>query len=284
MRSTKKIVLVVFLLNIVWSAAAFEKGWVLGLRADFGGSLTLPRISEETLKYMNPKAIGMSGFLSGLLIGGEITTGYIFDSADLFDLPKNHPFSGLGVYGYVGMGQGNLSQRITAAENGQEFDIFIVVNYTPVVTFGAKVNALFFDNRLSVGLGIGGKAILDYTPEYLLYSTMPSIVPTEIGTVIIPDDMLTKMNPLAFSTRLEVGYAIPVVSTVEFVLGFFTQFNLFSPGYLTIPPSLEEMAQNNRPGVSDDPPSEKLDFKQPFDDYWLNSLDFGVNIGFMLKL
>ncbi len=281
----KKALLVALLFTAISSVHSFEKGWVFGLRADFGGALTLPSISETTLKYMNPLATGMSGFLSGLLIGGEASAGYIFTSSELFDIPTDHAFSGIGVHGYLGVGMGNVSQKISAEQNGQPLDIFIVVDYTPVVNFGVKGHALFFDNRLSVGLGLGGKAVLDYTPQYLVYSTVPSIIPTEIGTVIVPDDLLTKMNPLSFSSRLEVNYAIPILPTTEFMMGFYTQFNIFSPGYLTVPPSLEAIAQSNRPGIveqGEDAPL--LDFKQPFDDYFINSLDFGINIGIALKI
>ncbi len=278
----KKVFLLVAVFNIASLAYSFDDGWVFGLRADFGGALTLPEISQETLQYMNPLATGMSGFLSGLLVGGEASAGYIFGSDDLFGLPEDHAFSGIGLHGYLGVGMGNVSQKITAEHSGQPLDIFIIVDYTPTVNFGIKGHALFFDNRLSVGLGIGGKAILDYTPQYLVYSTVPAIIPTEIGTVIVPDDLLTKMNPLAFSSRFELNYAIPILPTTEFMMGFYTQFNLFSPGYLTVPPSLEEIAQNNRPGVNENSPL--LDFKQPFDDYWINSLDFGINLGIALKL
>ncbi len=281
---SKKVLLLGVLLSITTMLFSFDKGWVFGLRADFGGALTIPSISDETLKYMNPLAEDMTGFLSGLLIGGEASVGYIFDSSDLFGLPENHSFSGVGLHSYVGVGMGNVSQRIAAVQNDMPLDIFIVVDYTPVVNFGLKSHALFFDNRFSVGLGIGGKAVLDYTPQYLVYSTDPKVIPTEIGVVIVPDDLLTKMNPLSFSGRLEIGYAIPILPTTEFLLGFYTQFNLFSPGYLTVPPTLENIAQTNRPGANDTPPSEKLDFKRPFDDYWINSLDFGVNLGIALKL
>ncbi len=274
----KKLALITVMVCISINLYSFEKGWVFGLRADFGGSLTLPEISDSTLEFLNPKAQSMSGFLSGLLIGGEASVGYIFNSQELFSLNDTHSFSGIGLYGYIGMGMGNVSQKITAVEAGELFDIFIVVDYTPVVNFGVKTNALFFNNRLSVGLGIGGKAILDYTPQYLLYSTLPDVIKTEIGTVIVPNDLLTKLNPLGFSVRFELGYAIPMLPTTEFVLGFYTQYNLYSPRYLTIPPTLESLAQSNAI------PPDSLDFSREFPDYWLNSLEFGVNIGISLIL
>ncbi len=274
----KKIMLGIFIVNMVACAFSFEKGWVFGLQADFGGTLSLPDVSEETLKYLNPLATEMSGFLSGLLIGGEASLGYIFDSSDLFGLPENHSFSGIDVQSYVGVGMGNMSQKTSAVQNGQPIDVFVVVDYTPVVSFGLKTHALFFNNRFSVGVGVGGKALLDYTPQYLLYSSEPGIIGTEIGTVVVPDELLLKMNPLAFSTRLEIGYSIPILSTTEFLIGFYSQLNLYKPGYLTLPPSLEDLAQSNAV------PPNSLDFSQEFPDYWLNSFDFGVQIGIALKV
>ncbi len=274
----KKVLLITVIFTLSTDVFSFDDGWVFGLRADFGGSLTIPSISDETLQVLNPKAKEMTGFLSGLLIGAEASAGYIFDSSEFFPVPDGHAFSGLGLHGYIGMGMGNISQRITADQDGELFDIFIVVDYTPVVNFGVKAHALFFDNRFFLGLGLGGKAVLDYTPQYLMYSSMPSVIQTEIGTVIVPNDLLFKLNPLAFSTRFEVGYSIPVVPTTEFVIGFYSQFNIYRPNYLTVPPTLEKLAQDNAI------PPNSLDFTQEFPDYWLNSFDFGVNIGFSLKI
>ncbi len=274
----KKIIIGLSILHIATFCFSFESGWIFGVRADFGGTQSLPSVSEETLKYLNPLATEMSGFLSGLLIGGEASVGYIFDTNDIFSLSKNHIFSGIDVQGYVGVGMGNMSQKTSAEQGGVPIDVFVVVDYTPVVSFGLKSHALFFNNRFSVGLGIGGKALLDYTPQYLLYSSEPSIIASEIGTVVVPDDLLLKVNPLAFSIRFEMGYAIPILPTTEFLIGFYNQFNLYRPGYLTLPPSLEKLAQDNAS------PPNSLDFSQEFPDYWLNSLDFGINIGISLKI
>ncbi len=275
---TKKVCMLLFLLSIAVHLFSFDKGWTLNFRADFGGTLSLPNVSEETLKYLNPSATEMTGFLSGLLIGGEMAVGYIFDSNEVFGLSQNHSFSGIDLQGYVGIGMGNMSQKSISEFNGTAIDVFVVVDYTPVVNFGVKSHALFFDNRFSIGLGVGGKALLDATPQYTIYSSDPSMVKTEVGTIVVSDDLLLKMNPLAFSARFELGYAVPILQTTDLLFGFYSQFNLYKPGYITLPPSLEDLAQSTAASPN------TLDFSQEFPDYWLNSFDFGVNLGIAVKL
>ena len=51
--------------------AAFEAGPLLYLRADFGGALTTPFISDKSLKKLNTKAEKMSGMMSDLLMSAE---------------------------------------------------------------------------------------------------------------------------------------------------------------------------------------------------------------------
>ena len=63
------------------------------------------------------------------------------------------------------------------------------------------------------------------------------------------------------------------METTDIVFGCHTKFNLYQPKYLTAPPSLAKLARDNGGDIS-----------QPFPDYWLNSLDFGVNLGLAFKL
>ncbi len=277
----KKIILTVLICNIVVGAFAFDKGWTLGLRADFGGSLTLPSIPQEDLLKLNPLAKSMTGGLSNLLTGAQVSLGYIFDSNELFPgLNDSSAFSGVGVNAYLGFGQGNATEKISAVVEGtdppQPLDIFIVVDYLPVISFGVEGEALFFKNRFSVGLGLGAKMIADMTPEYLAYATDNIFAngnsSSEVGTIIVTEEMMTKMNAFMFSTKLDLGYHVPILPTTELVLGFFTQFNLYKPKYLTVPASLASMG-----GLDPSTPLASPNF-------WLNSLDFGVNLGFLFKL
>ncbi len=275
----KKTVLALLLSTIVFSVSAFEKGWVLGLRADFGGALTLPSIPLEDLQKLNPLASDMTGMLSNLLMGGQVSVGYIFEAEELFpDLREDSVFSGISVNGYLGFGQGNTSQKISAADEitGAALDIFIVVDYLPVINFGVETEALFFENRFSVGLGIGAKMIADFVPSYLAYSTDALFAggnsTSEVGEIIVTEEMIENMNAFAFSSKLDLAYHVPLMPTTELVLGFFTQFNLYKPEALTVPASLAEMG-----GLDSSKPL-------PSPNYWLNSLDFGATLGFLFKL
>ncbi len=271
----KRFFLVIILLNFTLLLSAFDKGWTLGLQADVGGSYTMPSIPLEDLQILNPMAKKMTGMLSAMLMGGELSVGYIFDSQDWIPtLSKDSVVSGFAINGYVGMGQGSTVQKITAEATGVEFDIFMVVDFLPTVNAGAEFEVLLFENRFSVGLGLGTKAILDMTPAYLVYAS--AVLDTEVGEIIVPPDLMMKMNPFAFSANLNLGYNVPILPTTELVLGAYAQFNLFKPKYLTVPASLLDMAVTN----GADP--EKL--RSPFPNYWLNSLDFGVNIGFLFRL
>ncbi len=281
----KKIVFAVLLLNVVFFTFAFEKGPVLGLNANFSGSVTLPSIPLEDLHKLNPLATNMAGFISPMLSGGQVTVGYIFDSQDWFpSLTDNSVLSGFGLYGYLGVGQGNTSQKITAqvSPGGGSFDIFMIVNFLPTINFGAEFEVLLFENRFSVGLGLGTRAIVDMSPSYLVYSTKPDVVGTEVGEIIINPDMMLKMNAFAFTTKLDLAYHVPILPTTELVLGVYTQFNAYKPKYLTVPPSLLEMATAGMTTEQKD--QFYKDITSPFPNYWLNSLDFGLTIGLMFVL
>lgn len=273
----KRILILIVLLNTVFVASAFEKGWTLGLKADVGGSFTLPSIPIESLKVLNPMASKMSGFLSAMLLGGQATVGYIFDSQDWIpSLAEDSVLSGFAVNGYLGIGQGSTCQKISADVSGEALDIYMIVNFLPTLNLGAEFEVLMFENRFSVGIGLGTKAILDMSPAYLVYSTAPDVIKTEVGEVIVPPEMMLKMNAFGFSANLNVGYSVPILPTTELVLGGYFQFNAYKPKYLTVPPSLKKMAIDN--GATEEA------LNAPFPKYWLNSLDFGINCGLMFRL
>ena len=272
MKSVKS-VLLILLFTAALPLAAFQGGPLLYLRADFGGGITLPKISTSSLKEFNKDAVKMSGMMSALLMSGEVEGGYVFDSARFFGLRKKHPFSALGTFAFLGIGQGNASQKVSALPAGQELDTFMSVDFTPVVNFGLSAKAYFFNNRLGIGAGVGGRMIADMSPDYLVYSTDSEAVPTEVGQIIVTQEMMQKMNPLMFSMKGMIEYNIPVLDTTDVVLGWYTRYNIYRPKYLTAPPSLAKIAKQNGGDIT-----------QPFPDYWLNSLDFGLNLGFAFKL
>lgn len=262
----------VFICTVI-PAAAFQGGPLLYLRADFGGGITLPEISESSLKEFNKDAVKMSGMMSSLLMSGEVEGGYIFSSQRFFGLSKKNPFSALGTFAFLGVGQGNTSQKVEAVIADIPFDTFMVVDFTPVVNFGLSTKAYFFNNRLAIGAGVGGRMIADMSPDYLVYSTDESVIGTEVGQIIVTNEMMKKMNPLMFSVKGMLEYNIPVLDTTDVVLGWYTRYNMYSPKYLTAPASLAKKAK-----------AGGGDITKAFPDYWLNSLDFGINLGFAFKL
>lgn len=256
-------------------AWAFDSGAHLQLSADFLGSLSLPSIPLEDLRELNPAATGMGGLTGAILAGGQVEAGYIFRSHDFLGLSEDNPFSGLGAFLYLGFSQGDISQKISAEVDGASMDIFINVFFVPIINFGATLKSYFFDNHFALALSLGGRVIADLTPEYLCWSTEPAAVPTEIGTIIVSEDMMKSMNPLMFCVKFGLEYNVIILPSTELVLGAFARFNAYVPKYLTVPPKLQEMALAANPD---------FDINKPFPNYRLDSLDFGVSLGLAFKL
>lgn len=248
-------------------AAAFQGGPLLYLNADFGGGLTTPFISDTSLKQVNSNALKMSGMMSSLLMSGKLEGGYVFDSNRFFGVRQGHPFSALGLFVYLGVGQGNSGQKTTANTGSGILDTFVFIDFMPVVNFGVSAKAYFFRNRLALGAGIGGRLIADTRPDYMFYTSDPASKP-KVGEIIVTEDMIKKMNPVMFSTSIMIEYNISVLDSTDIVMGWYTRYNIYRPKYLTAPSELASAANLSEPVL----------------DFWLNSLDFGVNIGFAFKL
>lgn len=260
--------------------SAFESGWVLNMNGNVGGSLTIPSISDSDLSKMGAnKMEGMLGYIGG----GAVQVGYLFDSPTYFKLPQGHWFSGVGAFGYVGVGQGYAGQisgsfvdpdKKPGSGDEKQIDVYVNVHYTPVISLGATGKAYFLDNRLAVGLSCGMKIIADTSPEYEIYSTDSETIPPEVGTIIVDEWMMKNMNPFMASFDLLVEYNVPILPTLELILGGYGQFNVFKPKYLTMPDSVMNMAVTN---FGFDPRSE-------VGSYFINSFDFGLTLGLGLKL
>ena len=281
MKQYQKItVLLVAVLCVLGNVHAFESGWLLNMKAHVGGSLTVPSISESDLSKMGAnKMKGMTGFIGG----GRAEVGYLFDAPTYFELPNDHVFSGVGAFGYIGVSQGYAGQisgsyvdpdkQINSGDEKQ-IDVHVNVFYTPVISLGATGKAYFFKNRLAVGLSIGMKMIADTSPEYEIYSTDPSTIPPEVGTIIVDEWMMKNMNPFMASFELLAEYSVPILPTMELILGGYTQFHIFKPKYLTMPDSVMQMAITNF----------QFDPKSPVDSYFINSFDFGLTFALGFKL
>ena len=273
--------LVVMLFMITSILYSFEEGFIWGLRANFNGSLTLPSISQEDLNKMG--AAYMKGAV-GYTMDGEAELGYLFGAERWFGKEKSDfsKFSGMSLYVSIGVGNGFTGLVAGNTINGINPNIFINVNYTPVISFGIGSKLYLLESRMAIGLQLGGKLIVDTSPEYLAYSDMDlstvftNITLPQVGEIIVTDFMKKNMNPVMFSIKLMLEYNQPINDRVEVVLGIYTRFNIYKPKYITMPDSLLEMIKKG---------AQKPNFsvETPMPTYYINSFDFGLTLGLQFR-
>lgn len=273
--------LVVMLFMITSILYSFEEGFIWGLRANFNGSLTLPSISQEDLNKMG--AAYMKGAV-GYTMDGEAELGYLFGAERWFGKEKSDfsKFSGMSLYVSIGVGTG-FSGMVSGNTIGTAtVNVFMNVNYKPVISFGIGSKLYLLESRMAIGLQLGGKVIADTSPEYLAYSdsdsTFASLTPPvtlpEMGELIVTDFMKKNMNPVMFSIKLMLEYNQPINDRVEVVLGIYTRFNIYKPKYITMPTSLLGVIQGIRPSFT---------AETPMPTYYINSLDFGLTLGLQFR-
>lgn len=272
--------LVVMLFMITSILYSFEEGFIWGLRANFNGSLTLPSISQEDLDKMG--AASMKGAV-GYTMDGEAELGYLFGAERWFGKEKSDfsKFSGMSLYVSIGVGTG-FSGMVSGNTIGATVNVFMNVNYKPVISFGIGSKLYLLESRMAIGLQLGGKLIADTSPEYLAYSdsdsTFASLTPPvklpEMGELIVTDFMKKNMNPVMFSIKLMLEYNQPINDRVEVVLGIYTRFNIYKPKYITMPTSLLGVIQGIRPNFT---------AETPMPTYYINSLDFGLTLGLQFR-
>lgn len=273
--------LVVMLFMITSILYSFEEGFIWGLRANFNGSLTLPSISQEDLDKMG--AASMKGAV-GYTMDGEAELGYLFGAERWFGKEKSDfsKFSGMSLYVSIGVGTGFSGMVSGNTIGGATVNVFMNVNYKPVISFGIGSKLYLLESRMAIGLQLGGKVIADTSPEYLAYSdsdstfaslTLPVTLP-EMGELIVTDFMKKNMNPVMFSIKLMLEYNQPINDRVEVVLGIYTRFNIYKPKYITMPTSLLGVIQGIRPSFT---------AETPMPTYYINSLDFGLTLGLQFR-
>lgn len=273
--------LVVMLFMITSILYSFEEGFIWGLRANFNGSLTLPSISQEDLDKMG--AASMKGAV-GYTMDGEAELGYLFGAERWFGKEKSDfsKFSGMSLYVSIGVGTGFSGMVSGNTIGGATVNVFMNVNYKPVISFGIGSKLYLLESRMAIGLQLGGKLIADTSPEYLAYSdsdstfaslTSPVTLP-EMGELIVTDFMKKNMNPVMFSLKLMLEYNQPINDRVEVVLGIYTRFNIYKPKYITMPTSLLGVIQGIRPSFT---------AETPMPTYYINSLDFGLTLGLQFR-
>ena len=273
--------LVVMLFMITSILYSFEEGFIWGLRANFNGSLTLPSISQEDLDKMG--AASMKGAV-GYTMDGEAELGYLFGAERWFGKEKSDfsKFSGMSLYVSIGVGTGFSGMVSGNTIGGATVNVFMNVNYKPVISFGIGSKLYLLESRMAIGLQLGGKLIADTSPEYLAYSdsdsTFASLKPPvtlpEMGELIVTDFMKKNMNPVMFSLKLMLEYNQPINDRVEVVLGIYTRFNIYKPKYITMPTSLLGVIQGIRPCFT---------AETPMPTYYINSLDFGLTLGLQFR-
>lgn len=273
--------LVVMLFMITSILYSFEEGFIWGLRANFNGSLTLPSISQEDLDKMG--AASMKGAV-GYTMDGEAELGYLFGAERWFGKEKSDfsKFSGMSLYVSIGVGTGFSGMVSGNTIRGATVNVFMNVNYKPVISFGIGSKLYLLESRMAIGLQLGGKLIADTSPEYLAYSdTDLSAVFTnttlpEMGEIIVTDFMKKNMNPVMFSLKLMLEYNQPINDRVEVVLGIYTRFNIYKPKYITMPDSLLKMIKEG---------AKKPNFstETPMPSFYLNSFDFGLTLGLQFR-
>lgn len=273
--------LVVMLFMITSILYSFEEGFIWGLRANFNGSLTLPSISQEDLDKIG--AASMKGAV-GYTMDGEAELGYLFGAERWFGKEKSDfsKFSGMSLYVSIGVGTGFSGMVSGNTIGGATVNVFMNVNYKPVISFGIGSKLYLLESRMAIGLQLGGKVIADTSPEYLAYSdsdsTFASLTPPvtlpEMGELIVTDFMKKNMNPVMFSIKLMLEYNQPINDRVEVVLGIYTRFNIYKPKYITMPTSLLGVIQGIRPSFT---------AETPMPTYYINSLDFGLTLGLQFR-
>lgn len=273
--------LVVMLFMITSILYSFEEGFIWGLRANFNGSLTLPSISQEDLDKMG--AASMKGAV-GYTMDGEAELGYLFGAERWFGKEKSDfsKFSGMSLYVSIGVGTGFSGMVSGNTIGGATVNVFMNVNYKPVISFGIGSKLYLLESRMAIGLQLGGKLIADTSPEYLAYSDSdstfasltPSVTLPEMGELIVTDFMKKNMNPVMFSMKLMLEYNQPINDRVEVVLGIYTRFNIYKPKYITMPTSLLGVIQGIRPNFT---------AETPMPTYYINSLDFGLTLGLQFR-
>ena len=258
-------VVILWLVSIT-NVVAFEKGWVLNVKANVGGSLTLPAIAQDDLDRLGAQSMKGS---TGYIVGGRAEIGYIFDAPTFFNLPGNHWFDGVGAFGYVGVSQGYTGQKIhfETVNTQKNVEVHVDMFYTPVFTFGATGKAYFLNNRLAAGLTIGGTVLADSSPSYEVYSSHEQ-VDSAVGTI----SPQTGGNKVSANFDLLAEYTIPLLPTMELILGGYGSFNLYPSQYLVLP---QEVLEKGNAGFNQE---EKLS------SYFLNSFDFGLTFALGFKL
>ena len=279
--------LYVLILSLVFSSSifAFDNGFTLGIKVYPTATLTMPHISKEDMAYLGGN--GMKGML-GYITTGSAELTYLFDSVRYFGYQDASIFSGLGLAGYFGVGQG-FSGQVSGQYNETVGDINVYCRVYMKVTLnmGAKLKTFLFNNRMSVNFGLGLNMLLDPHPTYELTTNLSTEqvealkgkgldFSNETGTLLITDEMMKKMNPVGYVFNFGLEYYQPVTSHMKLTLGGFLSYTIYKPGYVSLPQKLAEAAKK---GAEAETPPRKIDLSKPIKSFYMNALNFGLSVG-----
>lgn len=269
----RKFLAIIISIIVSLNLYGFEEGFIWGLRANFNGSATLPSISQEDLNKLG--AAYMKGSV-GYTMDGEAELGYLFGVDRWFGGKKSDfsKFSGMSLYTSIGVGSGFAGEVAGNTVDAVTANMFVNIQYAPVISFGIGSKLYLLESRLALGLQLGIKVIADTSPEYLAYSDTDlsslKVDLPEMGEIIVTDFMKKNMNPVMFSIKLMLEYNQPINDRVEVILGIYGRFNIYKPKYLTMPDSLLTLLPN-------------FTTETPMPSFYLNSIDFGLSLGLQFR-
>lgn len=286
----KKNIVLILLIFVAGSLFAFDKGFTLGIKAYPTATVTMPHISDEDMAYLGGN--GMKGML-GYITTGSAELTYMFDSVKYFGYADTSVFSGLGLSGYFGVGQG-FSGQISGQYNETvgDINVYVRVYMKATLNMGATLKTFLFSDRLSFNFGLGLNMLLDPHPTYELTTNLstedveklknsPANIDfgNEVGTLLITDEMMKKMNPVGFVFNFGVEYYQPVSSHMQLTLGGFLAYTVYKPKYVALPQKIMEAAKKGAQVKG-----RELDLTKPIKSFYMNSLNFGLSVGLLFEV
>ena len=157
---------------------------------------------------------------------------------------------------------------------------------------GATLKTFLFSDRLSFNFGLGLNMLLDPHPTYELTTNLstedveklknsPANIDfgNEVGTLLITDEMMKKMNPVGFVFNFGVEYYQPVSSHMQLTLGGFLAYTVYKPKYVALPQKIMEAAKKGAQVKG-----RELDLTKPIKSFYMNSLNFGLSVGLLFEV
>lgn len=284
----RKIYILILFLAFSSSVFAFDSGFTLGIKVYPTATLTRPHISKEDMAYLGGN--GMTGML-GYITTGSAELTYLFDSVRYFGYQDASIFSGLGLAGYFGVGQG-FSGQVSGQYNETVGDINVYCRVYMKVTLnmGATLKTFLFNNRMSVNFGLGLNMLLDPHPTYELTTNLSTEdvkklngagldFSNEVGTLLISDEMMKKMNPVGYVFNFGLEYYQPVTSHMKLILGGLLSYTVYKPNYVSLPQKLVDAAKKGAMVEG-----RELDLTKPIKSFYMNALNFGLSVGLVFDV